>query len=57
VPPTEAELLTVRLTRVKLLIEVLDGVTGRTAEQEDAFQKLKQEMKAVRESLKIINTY
>jgi hypothetical protein len=54
--PTEAELLAVRLTRIKHLIEVLEGVTGRTREQEDAFQKLKQEMTAVRESLKVLNT-
>ena len=54
--PTEAELLAVRLTRINHLIKVLDGVTGRTDEQENAFQKLKQEMKAVRESLKVIGT-
>ena len=54
--PTEAELLAIRLNRIKRLIELLDGVAGRTVEQEDAFQKLKQEMKAVRESLKIITS-
>jgi hypothetical protein len=54
--PTEAELLALRLTRIKQLIEVLEGVTGRTVEQEDACQKLKQEMRSVRESLRIVET-
>ena len=53
---TEAEILTLRLTRIKQLIEVLDAVTGRNAEQQAAFVKLKQEIAAVHESLKIIKT-
>jgi hypothetical protein len=51
--PTEAEMLAVRLARMKHLIDVLDGVTSRTTEQQDAFIKLKHEMVALRESLKL----
>jgi hypothetical protein len=51
---TEAELLAARLGRIKKLIKVLDSVTGRNAEQEAAFQKLKQEMQAVRDSLRVL---
>jgi hypothetical protein len=54
--PTEAELLAIRLARIKNLIDVLETVTGRTAQQQDAFIKLKQEMAALRESLKTIPT-
>ena len=46
-------MLAVRLARMKHLIEVLDGVTSRTAEQEEAFIKLKYEIAAMRESLKV----
>ncbi len=53
--PTEAEMLAMRLARIKNLIEVLDSVS-RTAEQQEAFNKLKQEMAALHDSLKIIPT-
>jgi hypothetical protein len=46
--PSEAEILAVQSAWIKHLIEVLDSVTGRTAEQEAAFIKLKQEIAAVR---------
>jgi len=54
--PTEAEILSARLARIKVLIDTLDGVIGRTAEQQAAFIKLKQEIAAVRESVKIVQT-
>ena len=54
--PTEAELLAARMTRIKHLIDELDAVTGRTAEQQAAFVKLKQEIAAVHESLKVVKT-
>jgi hypothetical protein len=54
--PTEAEILAARLARMKRLIEILDTVTSRTAEQQEAFIKLKHEMAAMRESLKTIKT-
>ena len=54
--PTEADILAARLTRIKQLIEVLDSVMGRTAEQQAAFVRLKQEITAVRESLKVVKT-
>jgi hypothetical protein len=54
--PTEAEILAARLARIKVLIDSLDAVTGRTAEQQAAFIKLKQEIEAVRESLRTVET-
>ena len=53
-PPSESEILAIRLARIKQLIAVLDDLRGRTAEQEEAFLKLKAEIDAARESLKII---
>jgi prefoldin subunit 5 len=52
--PTDVEDLAVRLARIKSLIETLDSVIGRTDEQEAAFRKLKQEISAIRESLKLV---
>lgn len=50
--PTEAELLALRLARIKNLMDILDTETDRTVEQQDAFNKLKHEIAAARESLK-----
>ena len=50
--PSEAEALAARLARMKHLITVLDTVTTRTTEQQDAFVKLKAEIDSARDSLK-----
>lgn len=55
-PSPEANELNARLVRIKKLIEILDTVASRTIEQEQAFVKLKHEMKALRESLRIVNS-
>jgi hypothetical protein len=54
--PMEADNLAARLTRIKHLIEELDSVTGRTAQQQAAFLNLKKEIAAMRDSLKILQT-
>ena len=49
--PTEAEVLAIRLARIKYLIDSLEAACSRSAEQRDTFQKLRQELQSVRESL------
>jgi hypothetical protein len=51
--PTEADILAARLTRMKQLIEALEAGLSESGEQREIFLKLKQEMTAAREALKI----
>ena len=50
--PTESEVLTIRLARMKYLIDALEAACAVTEEQRQAFLKLKAEMAAARETLK-----
>jgi hypothetical protein len=53
-PPTDAEFLAARLARMKHLVESLEKVGSGTEEQRELFQKLKGEMAAARDALKIV---
>jgi hypothetical protein len=52
-PPPEPELLAVRLARMKRLIDSLEKVCSDSAEQQQLFLKLRAEMQAARDALKI----
>jgi hypothetical protein len=54
--PSDAELLAARLARVKILIESLETACSQSAEQRNIFIRLKQEIDAVRTSLKPIDS-
>jgi hypothetical protein len=51
--PTEAEILSARLARMKALIDSLEAVCAQTVEQRETFLKLRQEMDAARAAMKI----
>jgi hypothetical protein len=55
-PPTEAELLAVRFSRMKLLIERLEAVSGESAEQRELFLKLKGEIEDAKRANKPVYT-
>jgi hypothetical protein len=50
--PTEVELLAMRFSRMKALIEQLEQVCVESAEQREVFRALKDEMEATRRSLR-----
>jgi len=50
--PTEAEVLAIRLARIKYLLDSLEATCLRSPEQRDTFQKLRQELQSARDSLK-----
>ena len=50
--PTESELIAIRLTRIKNLLEDLEVACVQSAEQQKNFLKLRQELEAVRAALK-----
>jgi hypothetical protein len=52
-PPAESEILGARLARMKTLVDALEVACSEGAERRDLFVKLKQEMAAAREGLKI----
>ncbi len=49
--PTEAEILAIRLARMRVLLDSLEAVSARNAEQHDIFVKLKLEMDAATAAL------
>jgi hypothetical protein len=53
-PPSEAELLAARLTRMNNLIDSLQSACAQSAENHEVFLKLKQEMVAARQELGLI---
>jgi hypothetical protein len=52
--PSESELLTLRLARMKNLVESLEHAALDSAEQRALFLSLKQEMEAVRLALQLL---
>ena len=52
--PTEAELLKVRIARIKALLAELERECDTSAEAQETFRKLKAELDAARASLKNI---
>ena len=52
--PSESEILTARLARMKQLLETLERECAMSAAQHQAFLKLQLDMESVRESLKLI---
>ncbi len=52
-PPSESEVVAARLARMKTLIDSLEQACSENAEQQELFLKLRAEMKAAREALKI----
>jgi len=52
--PAEAEMLAVRLARVKVLVESLEANYAETAEQRDTFAKLHRELAECYKSLKLL---
>jgi hypothetical protein len=52
-PRSESEILAARLTRMKGLIDSLEKACSESAEQQRLFQKLRAEMQAAREALKV----
>jgi hypothetical protein len=55
-PPTEAEIIAARLTRMKFLIDALEAQFSTNAQHQETFLKLKQELDATRIALKPIDT-
>jgi hypothetical protein len=51
--PTECEILAARLARMRGLIDSLQQACSESAEQTELFLKLRAEMKAARDALKI----
>lgn len=54
--PTEPELMAVRLARMKSLVDVLERECLKSVDQRDNFLKLKRELDAARDALRIIDT-
>ena len=54
--PTDAELLTARLARMKLLIKSLERVCAQTANLRYTFHGLKSETDAIRASLRPVDS-
>ena len=52
--PAEAEMLAVRLARMKVLVESLEANYAETAEQRDTFAKLHRELAECCKSLKLL---
>ena len=52
-PPSESEVVAARLARMKTLIDSLEQACSENAEQQELFLKLRAEMKAARDALKI----
>lgn len=50
--PTKAEVLAIRLARIKYLLDSLEPAYLRSPEQRDTFQKVQQELQSARDSLK-----
>ncbi len=53
-PPSESEILTARLTRMKQLIDSLEQACSESADQHELFRKLKREMEATRAALRTV---
>jgi hypothetical protein len=53
--PSESDILALRLARMKQLIEALESACSRSDEQREIFLKLKREMDAARNALKLPN--
>ena len=51
-PPSESELLAMRLTRMKFLIESLEIACSQSAETRETFARLTRELDAARDTLK-----
>jgi hypothetical protein len=52
-PPSESEILAARLARMKGLIDSLEQVCSENLEQQNLLLKLRAEMKAARDALKV----
>ena len=52
-PPSESETLAARLSRMKALIDSLEKACSESAEQQELFLKLRAEMKAAHDALKV----
>lgn len=50
-PPSESELIAVRLSRMKTLVEALEDACVESTEQHQNFVKLKRELEAVRAAI------
>ena len=55
-PPSESELLALRLARMEHLIEALEEACSHSADQRELFQRLRQEMAATRLALNLPKT-
>lgn len=53
--PTEAEILEARFARMKAIIQSLENECAQSAEAQAKFDRLKAEMKAIRDRLEVIN--
>jgi len=53
-PPTDAEIIAARLSRMKGLIDALEKACSANADLTELFRKLREELKAAREALKIV---
>jgi hypothetical protein len=50
--PTEAEVLAIRVARIKYLLDSLEAASSRSPQRRDTFQKLQQELQSARDVLK-----
>jgi len=53
-PPTDAEIIAARLSRMKGLIDALEKACSANTDLTELFRKLREELKAAREALKIV---
>jgi hypothetical protein len=53
--PTEADILEARFARMKVIVQSLENECAQSVEAQAKFDRLKAEMEAIRDRLRVIN--